>query len=286
MHTGSRHMSSWSLIRLLRCGLCSIFLYGACTAAAQTFSASGGPWLVPEPPTTTPGCGNLNGLDIGIPITVSGVDRRITDIRVAITFAPAAIWAGDLTAILMAPNATSTAIVGRIGAANATSCGDSSDLSGTYTFVDPSVSSNNIWTAASTVLSTEVIPPGTYMTTPIGGVGGDNPPAGIPLISVFANLPVAQINGQWILRLRDTAKGEPITVTGVSLALPVDCYDIDGNGQNNPLVDGLITLRAQLGLSGAGVTGGISFPGNATRTSWPALRTFMVESCGMMGVAI
>ncbi|MEO7252933.1 MAG: hypothetical protein ABIZ64_01705 [Casimicrobium sp.] len=277
-------MSSVSLIRLLHCCLCSIFLYGASAATSQSFSASGGPWLLPEPSSGS-GCGNFTGLDIGIPIAVSGVDRRITDVRVAITFAPAATWAGDLSAILTAPNGASTAIVGRIGANLATSCGDSSALSGTYTFVDPNVSSNNIWTAASGVAGGVTIPPGTYMTTPIGGVGGANPPAGIPLISVFANLPAAQINGQWILRLRDSAIGERITVAGVTLTLPVDCYDIDGDGQNNPLLDGLITLRAQLGLSGAGVTGGISFPGNATRTTWSALRAFMVDSCGMMGVA-
>ncbi len=277
-------MSRCVLTRLIHSCLCSLFLSVAWPAAAQSFSASGAPWFVPDAPATGSQCGNFTGTDIGIPITVSGINRPITDIGVSITFPTAQNWGGDLNAILVAPNGASQIIFGRIGATTLTHCGDASNWSGTYTFVDPTVSSNNIWTAASTVGDTVAIPPGIYMTTPRGGDGVSNPPAGTPFIATFANLSPAQINGQWTLRLRDTGQMGLITVNAVTLTLP-NCYDIDGNGQNNPLIDGLITLRAQMGLSGAAVTGGITFPNNAMRTTWPALRAFMVDSCGMMGVA-
>jgi uncharacterized delta-60 repeat protein len=63
-----------------------------------------------------------------------------------------------------------------------------------------------------------------------------------------------------------------------------NCYDVDGDGTANPLVDGLVVLRAQLGLRGNAVTDGIGIATSAPRNNWSALREFMLFSCGMRGL--
>jgi len=56
--------------------------------------------------------------------------------------------------------------------------------------------------------------------------------------------------------------------------------DIDGNGSTSALSDGLILMRAMLGLTGTAVTNGAVAPG-ATRATWPAIRTYLNTRCGM-----
>ncbi len=56
--------------------------------------------------------------------------------------------------------------------------------------------------------------------------------------------------------------------------------DIDGNGATRALSDGLILLRAMLGLTGTAVSNGAVAPG-ATRASWPAIRAYLNTRCGM-----
>lgn len=63
-----------------------------------------------------------------------------------------------------------------------------------------------------------------------------------------------------------------------------NCYDIDGDGLVNPLVDGLALVRAQLGLRGNAVTDGLGISSSAPRKDWRALREFMIFSCGMRGL--
>jgi uncharacterized delta-60 repeat protein len=58
--------------------------------------------------------------------------------------------------------------------------------------------------------------------------------------------------------------------------------DIDGDGRMTATVDALINTRVMLGLTGSAVTGGITFPANATRNSWSEIRTYLVSQCGMM----
>ncbi|MGL5002580.1 MAG: hypothetical protein ACRDAM_06535, partial [Casimicrobium sp.] len=67
-------------------------------------------------------------------------------------------------------------------------------------------------------------------------------------------------------------------------ALPANCYDVDGDGTQNPLVDGLIKVRAELGLRDSAVTNGVGIPATAPRKTWPELRDFMAYSCGMRGI--
>jgi uncharacterized delta-60 repeat protein len=63
-------------------------------------------------------------------------------------------------------------------------------------------------------------------------------------------------------------------------------FDLDGDGQLNPAVDGLIMLRASLGFGGASVLQGVSFPSGAKRNAWGGggandLRQYLVSQCGM-----
>jgi len=53
--------------------------------------------------------------------------------------------------------------------------------------------------------------------------------------------------------------------------------DLDGDGTVDPLVDGVLLLRAMLGLKDSAVTAGITIPG--PRGSWPAIRAYLNSSC-------
>jgi uncharacterized delta-60 repeat protein len=57
--------------------------------------------------------------------------------------------------------------------------------------------------------------------------------------------------------------------------------DIDGDGSLLATVDGLISTRVMLGMSGSAVVGGINFAPHATRTSWAAIREYLTTQCGM-----
>jgi uncharacterized delta-60 repeat protein len=57
--------------------------------------------------------------------------------------------------------------------------------------------------------------------------------------------------------------------------------DLDGDGQFLPTTDALIYTRIALGITGPAVVGGINFPANATRNTWPLIRDYLVTQCGM-----
>lgn len=57
--------------------------------------------------------------------------------------------------------------------------------------------------------------------------------------------------------------------------------DIDGDGKVLATVDGLISTRIGLGLTGPAVIGGVTFPPNAARSTWPDIRNFLVVHCGL-----
>jgi uncharacterized delta-60 repeat protein len=57
--------------------------------------------------------------------------------------------------------------------------------------------------------------------------------------------------------------------------------DFDGDGSVLAATDATILTRIAQGLTGANVTNGIAFPPGATRTTWAALRTYLVTQCGM-----
>lgn len=76
--------------------------------------------------------------------------------------------------------------------------------------------------------------------------------------------------------------GAPGDNSGVGAAWahrPWPCsLDVDGNGIVDPLTDGLILVRAMLGLTGSGVTTGVLGNG-ATRDTWDKIRTYMNDNC-------
>lgn len=57
--------------------------------------------------------------------------------------------------------------------------------------------------------------------------------------------------------------------------------DIDGDNQVLATTDILISARIALGMSGNTVLNGITFAPHATRTTWPAIRDYLVTQCGM-----
>ena len=57
--------------------------------------------------------------------------------------------------------------------------------------------------------------------------------------------------------------------------------DIDGDNQVLATTDILISARVALGMSGNTVLNGITFAPHATRTTWPAIRDYLVTQCGM-----
>ena len=61
--------------------------------------------------------------------------------------------------------------------------------------------------------------------------------------------------------------------------------DIDGDGRVGATTDALLLARASLGMNGAAVLGGITFPPHATRKTWPAIRDYLALHCGMTAIA-
>jgi hypothetical protein len=66
---------------------------------------------------------------------------------------------------------------------------------------------------------------------------------------------------------------QSFTVQGA--AAPQCDLDVDGSGTRQALVDGVLLVRAMLGVSGAAYTSGITFPGAATRTTETAVKNFI-----------
>ena len=57
--------------------------------------------------------------------------------------------------------------------------------------------------------------------------------------------------------------------------------DIDGDNQISSAVDSVILARIALGFTGASVTEGIAFAPHATRKTWPLIRDYLSNHCGM-----
>jgi uncharacterized delta-60 repeat protein len=57
--------------------------------------------------------------------------------------------------------------------------------------------------------------------------------------------------------------------------------DIDGDGSVLATTDSLIHARIALGITGAAVINGITFPATATRNTWPLIRDYLVTQCGL-----
>lgn len=124
-------------------------------------------------------------------------------------------YIGDLQITLIAPNAASMILMGRVGANNAASFGDDSNMSGTYTFSDTGV--GGIWAAAAGVNNNQNVPAGTYRTQAPGPFTPVNPgPAFTSMNGVFGG---PSPNGIWTLRFQDCAAADTGTVTAATLTL-------------------------------------------------------------------
>lgn len=65
------------------------------------------------------------------------------------------------------------------------------------------------------------------------------------------------------------------TLTITAAAAPACSLDVDGSGNVQALVDGVLIVRNMLGLTGASLTGSLAFPPSATRTTPAAIATFL-----------
>lgn len=203
-----------NFIRFIRFGAAvsvAIALGATPAIAAPTSFAGTGGGLIPDSPVCgTPGPSRV------IFFNVSGMSAPLSDVRVTLEFDPFHSFAGDVTAILKAPaGGPSVVLFSRIGATTSNSFGSNSTLSGTYTFVDPSVSTVNIWTAASPIT---IVPPGTCAVTAPGPVTSAPAPTA-PLTAAFASLNAAQINGIWTAELTDRCTADYGGVSQASLQL-------------------------------------------------------------------
>lgn len=195
------------------CAFLALWVSSA-AAAPSTFIGTG-LGSIPDAIASTPGA------PLVISFNVNSMGAPLTDVRVTMNIFPTHTFAGDLVAVLKAPGGSpSVTLFGRIGAVTPSrSFGSGRHLAGTYTFVDPAISSVNIWTEEAAVASpTGVIPAGTYATTVTGPVT-TAPASTTPLLSPFTSLNAGQVNGIWTLELRDMAAGDQGGISSASLTL-------------------------------------------------------------------
>lgn len=189
----------------------------AWSSTAATFNGSGVGAIADGTSSACP----APGTPLNITFPASGLTSgALTDIRVSMTFGTAHAWSGDITATLISPTGISFPLFGRIGAVSATAVGASADLSGTYVFVDPAITTNNIWTAATNAPNPGAILEGTYATTPVGGAGVANPPTPSNFLVAFSSLTTAAVlNGTWTLQIVDNCANDTGAISAASLTL-------------------------------------------------------------------
>ena len=70
-------------------------------------------------------------------------------------------------------------------------------------------------------------------------------------------------------------------IDGLAIAPPNACLDIDGDGTVRALTDGLMLVRALLGMTGTAVTNNALPSPAPPRATWALIRTHMNAKCGM-----
>src|SRR5215203_3540746 len=116
----------------------ALFAAPAATFAADAASLG----AIPDHVT---GCDATGAAPRNVTFTVSGLSGAVSTVELTnLTFgAPAHSWVGDIEAVLIAPTGASHTVFGRTLATTATSCGDSTDLTGPYTFADSAAAPPN-----------------------------------------------------------------------------------------------------------------------------------------------
>ena len=122
--------------------------------------------------------------------------------------------------------------------------------------------------------------------------------SGTNLSTLFGTLPGVPILGSGRtfnyqilntnLRIQSPTVGNPIGQTSIQGAVstfnpltnsPACDLDVDGNGTVDALTDGLIVVRAMLGLTGTAVTTGAIGTG-PLRTTWAQIQPLLNNNCG------
>ncbi|REJ79090.1 MAG: hypothetical protein DWQ47_06515 [Acidobacteria bacterium] len=170
------------------------------------------------------------GSSLDISFAVTGVTAPLSDVALSHTISHT--WVGDLDVRLIAPDATEHVIYSRVESASGDCFGDSSNLSGVYSFDDVG-GPTNFWDAAFNAPgSGDIIANGNYRTTAAGP--DDTPPADeTDMTAAFSS--VADPNGTWTLRVRDANGFDTGTVTEATLTLtggvaPSSDATVDFNG--------------------------------------------------------
>lgn len=222
----------------LTAAICLVLVSHA-TAATYIGTNTG---AIPDGSNPVPTCGTARDIQFA----VSGFTGGFGSGSVSFTMAPQHTWVGDLQVSLIAPDATSHLLFGRVGQ-NAASgdFGDNANLDGTYTFND--LATSNIWTVAASAAGNNFdITNGSYRTQANGPSSTDSPgPAFTSLNAAFASMDPANINGNWTLRFLDCAGGDTGTVSAASLTI-------------NPTLAGDVVLGGRvLSAKGAGLRGAV-----------------------------
>lgn len=210
-----------------RLGLVFVIMLLTCAAKAQTANSKDGagrqsiaPSVVvngqgfgPIPDGTVGGPGNW-GAPRNITFTTSGLVGRASNVMVSVTMTHT--WVGDLEITLHAPGGQGAhVLLSRVGATSSGSSGDSSNLSGTYTFSDGA--SANPWSVAT---SPEcggdcIVTPQLYRTTVAGPTTN---PAAVTSMNAFFNR-FLFFNGTWTLSIRDGTVNDIGSVTAATLTV-------------------------------------------------------------------
>lgn len=199
-----------SVVRASRLFAAFMGLVASAGAGAATTFTGAGLGAISEPLT----CG-FWGTPRAITFSVNGMVAPLTDIRTTLQFTPSHTFAGDVRAVLRAPTGAAVTLFGRLGSTSGNSYGAAADLYGPYTFVDESVGASNIWS----VTTTNPIPAGTYVATVEGPPTVGSMAAPSSLLSTFAALTTAQINGTWTLEVSDRCGGDTGSVSLATLTL-------------------------------------------------------------------
>jgi hypothetical protein len=177
------------------------------------------------------GCDATGATPRNVTFTVSGITGSVSAVELnSLTFgAPAHSWVGDIEAVLIAPNGASHSVFGRTLATTATSCGDSTDATGPYTFSDAAAAPpNGGWWQTANILGAAVgMTSGSYRTTNIGGAGATIPMPPTSMNPSFTG--VANANGTWTLRLSDHGGGDTGSVSAATLSVTGAAVTADAN---------------------------------------------------------
>lgn len=153
--------------------------------------------------------GDANGTNFLF--NVSGINGIVNHVEISFGFNPAHTWGGDIKAVLRSPNNASHTLVDRVGETVVGGAGDSSDLSGPYTFTDQG---NDLWQSAASVGSEAVIPSGFYRTTSGGSADFTNMDSVFSGHSLnsgnngFQGFDGQLANGTWSLNVSDNGEGD------------------------------------------------------------------------------